>query len=459
MKVYIMCVGTRDPYWVKGERISFEGLVKRRGRDYDRGDLIEGPILSFFSVCKPRANDRIYLLSTAEGDKVRDPTITGGEETKEKLKELYGLKDENLRHWPLSGINPSLFEEVMPSMKEKVIDIIEENGSDAEYIINVSPGTPQMEAVWYVLVNSGVIKAKLYTFDPSTSKIREVVISPLFEEEVKNTGITLFERFSFKASSDIFDKLSRETVDEKRKTICEIFRDLFKVYSDWIVFKYGKALEGIKRLKGSPILRKPDFKVLVETLSEQEKKLEELSKEAISPEARALDLLNNGELKFEIGDYVDSIWLFHASCEEAIVDRAVKSIQRITGQYVNPNEFDIAMRNLRISRLLDPILTGREIPQFLDGETSSIILDGLERRGHRVGFNPSLRREIEGLRRKRNRVLHRGEKVSRESAEKGRKTVREVLKEQFGFDDAKIDAYPFSKKELLKIGEFAKRII
>jgi len=127
MRVYMMCVGKRDPYWVDegGRTITFNKLIELRGENYDNGDLKMGPILSFLSKFKPDINDKIYLLSTAEGEWVREPTMRGGEETAKKIEEFYKLeRGKNIFHWPLSGVDPSDLGEVIVPMKEKVIDIM-----------------------------------------------------------------------------------------------------------------------------------------------------------------------------------------------------------------------------------------------------------------------------------------------------------------------------------------------
>lgn len=458
-KVYISFVGDRDPYWAKDKKtggiIRFNELLKSRGQ---RFDLRDGPILSFFSEeFQPWSNDHIYLISTAGGEKVKNPTMAGGGETAKILIEKHGLKDKNICHWPLSGINPIAIEEVITPLREMVLKIIEENGPDAEYIINFSPGTPQMRAALFTLVSSGVIKAKLYSPIEGTSEVKEVTFTPFFEEELKNRGIKLFEKYSFKPSSDIFDELSRKTVNPKRKTICDIFRDLLKIYSDWSVFKYKDALNGIRELNKSPILKGWGFQGLATTLFNQEKELEKLLERSTG--VRAIDLYHNAELKMEMGDYLDSLWLFNASCEVAVIDRAVKIIERITHKSIDPNEFYKAMQDKEISKLLDPFFSqySERIPEYLDERVSLKMLEWFEDEKGQKGAKFKSTKGIKELKSMRDKSLHIGKPGTHEKAKKGQDIAQEVIIEYFGHD--KIDIYPFSKKVFSGIVKLAERSI
>lgn len=465
-----MCVGSRDPYWKeeKGGKIFFDKLLEIRGiNSYNQGDLIEGPILSFFSnshfSLKPSESDRVYLLSTAEGGKVFEATINGGNETAKKLEELYDLKKENIYHWPISGVDPTKLGEIMYAMKEKVFRIIEENGN-VRYIVNTSPGTPQMKTAWYLLVNSGVLRADLYRTIEKTSDVEKIDITPLFEEELKNIAIKLIESFSFKDASVILDELSKKTVDPKRKTHCEIFRDIFEVYSYWMVFQYKEALEKIKKLLNNPILEGQDFQRIKEILNKQENSLKELAQNRNLPKLRAIDLYHNAELKFKNGDYVNSIWLYKECCEAILVDYTTIVLEKIINQKINIRNF-----NVDTNQVPDYLrfLCNRYRGYRLEGSLASEILGIIEGRGQKLVLDSSLRKEIRNLNDKRNKVLHEGDKATDKNASKSQETAlkvmkkygKEALKSSVFSNEIEKNLYPLNSKHFLEIGNCAKIII
>lgn len=441
MPIYIMCVGRKDPYWRKEkERIVYFDEIEHQG------DLSEGPILTFFSKLQPTEGDRVYLLSTAKGEKVVGATMNGGSETA-KVLESYGLGKENIRHWPLSGVDPTNLGELVPAMKEKVLDIIDENGRDAEYIINTSPGTPQMQAVWYMLVNSGVIRADLYKVNEKTSSIERIDIIPLFEEELKNIAIQFAKNFSFGEASVVLHELSMKTANPERKAYCEIFRDIFEVYSDWMVFKYEEALEKIRKILNNPILNNisNSFKILIR----QREKLEELAQARDLLVLRAIDFYSNAGLKLR-NDYVNAIWLYKECCEKIIVEYTKEVLERMTKQKID-------IKNLNVEGNIPRYL--RELfnkHRELNGSSACQFLERVEK-NQKVAFDSSLRRKFEELSKKRNRVLHEGEKATYSHAERARTTAEKIM-EKFGvLDDA--CSYPFSSHHFSEVCEDARTII
>lgn len=171
-RVLLICVGTRDPYTQRDDE-------KR-----------EGPILSFHQYLKdvPKYNKKympiqaVYLLSTMEKLGSVNPTQKNAEDTK-KILEKRGWR---VYHRPLDVLDPTDYHELVPAMMEVLLSILQEQGSQCEYLINVSPGTGQMEAVWISLYIAGLLpKAVLLQVkapwdEPDIKKrVREVAVVPL----------------------------------------------------------------------------------------------------------------------------------------------------------------------------------------------------------------------------------------------------------------------------------------
>jgi len=453
MRVFIMCVGTRDPYWArdkKGNRIFFNDLVKNKDwRNLKGKRLIEGPILSFFKAYKklePKPDDKIYLLSTEEGDKVKQPTRIGGDETVRELKKRYSsYSDKNIFHQSLGNVDPSDFQEVMIPIKDKVLEIIKQYGDNALYMVNVSPGTPQMQASWYILVHSGLLKARLYRVVEETVQIRQVGISPLFEEELKKIAIKLFEIFAFKASSDIFGELGKNPLDDKRKKKCEILQSLLSAYFNWDIFKYDEALKILNKCQGDPILNP-----LNNILSAQKQALSELQSGSLK--MLAPDLYTKAMFKFNMGDYVNSLWLSDACCEAILIPSAISAVEEETGVSVEPDKFGEFLKKDPLKNQIGHFFKKR-VPSRLGLYESLIVLKDLRKIDH----NSSER--IHWLRKKRNDIIHpsRREKgINKKEAEK----ALDIAKETIGANWRRfLESYPFSVDVFKEVIKFANDIV
>lgn len=180
-RVLLSCVGTQDPY---------------TRRDNEE---IEGPVLSFCKYLKELKRYRdaylpieaIYLLSTADKPGSVRPTQRNAEET-QKILEKRGWR---VYHRPLDVLDPTDYRELMPAMTQVVQRVVQECGMDCEFLVNVSPGTGQMEAVWISLYNAGLLphatllQVKAPWDEPDIEKrIREVDITPL-TQTTSTTGV------------------------------------------------------------------------------------------------------------------------------------------------------------------------------------------------------------------------------------------------------------------------------
>lgn len=275
MRILLTCVGLNDPR-------------NREGK--------EGPILSSmdyiarierFRVYHP---DRIYLLSTAEKPGASKPTQSKGNEVQQILKE----RGWEVYHRVLDLLDPTDYAELFREMRNAISKILQESGNQqAEIFVNVSPGTPQMQAVWMSLINAGALKARaLQVKDPAdepdeNKRLREVDIKPLFESEFIRIGHDLFSQYAFKRAAEVFYNLALQTPDYIRTEKAEFFSDLSNVYAEVENFEYKKAWDKLQNLleRYKNLLNTPEFEFLKHELGTRE--------------AEALQLLKEGDFLFD----------------------------------------------------------------------------------------------------------------------------------------------------------------
>ncbi len=246
-RVFLTCVGRRDPYWEPSTNKDFQRLYPQYGSNYaNASGVTKGPFLSFLEKIgySRKPEDCFYLLSTSPGKEVRDPTHDNGEYLIEALIEIYRLSEDQIilqdlnnpkrePHW-----NPSIFDHVLPSLKAKVKDILNSKGYEREYIVVYSSGTPQMQSSWIALVSSGLLPGRLFRAEGD-----EVKIAPLFEDEEVKRAIRLLKDFAFKATSEVFEALSKSVVNPQKKALTRLLAKLFLGYYYWSIFHYFEANE------------------------------------------------------------------------------------------------------------------------------------------------------------------------------------------------------------------------
>ena len=446
MKVLITCVGMNDPFNQKGG---------------------EGPILSFFDLIrriniyrKYRPNE-IFLLSTQDRPDVSSATQKKGEETKEELKKRSWGKVYNKS---LDISDPTDYEQLLPAMKEAITKIIKMHGENAQYIINVSPGTGQMEAVWFALANSGLIKATFFQVKPpgvkkkGQKRIRKINIEPLFESDLIRIGINHFSGFQFESASKVFEDLSRRTVFPERASKASFFRELCRAYHNWSVFRYEEAKRIIDDcLRGFSFIPNQIRKLL----QAQSAQLNLLSRDPISPMERAIDLYHAAYLQFEAGNYADSIWRSAASYEAVIVYKACDVIESIIQIQINPEHYGqiLSQNSKNNSQVQNFILNfhGGRIPWFLGPGVAAGVLQR-----DRLASNQSVRRLLDKGRKLcdlRNRMLHQTQPVTRENAQEGLEVARQAII-QFGqnIQNRLESDYPFAKESLEEIKSYMEKL-
>jgi len=349
MRVFLMCVGTRDPFWAKreGKQITYNNLTSD-----DEPYKIEGPILTFFKhfLPGPGRGDRIVLFSTQRGPKVRDPTERGGEDTKAALVQRY--RDAEVEHLRFSKeIDPSEFVDVYKEMEDLVAKVQKSFQQGSEIIVFVSPGTPQMQAAWFVLAHAGKIKAKLFRifFENDQPQVSKVDLGPLVINDLVSLAIEAFKRLDFAESAAIFEKLASRFSGAPQR-IATFCKDIALFYNSWFKLDYGAAsliqLDKICETYAD-LLR--HNRSLNDCLTKAQEALQERKKDV--RKAKALDLFCAACRRLEQGDWAESFWRFATVVEMIEVARARKAgytgvLRGAAHQYLSQRKLDHALPSL-----------------------------------------------------------------------------------------------------------------
>lgn len=349
MRVFLMCVGTRDPFWAKreGKQIMYSNLTPN-----DEPYKIEGPILTFFKqfLPPPERGDRIVLFSTQRGPKVRDPTERGGEDTKAALKQRY--PEVTVEHFCFpKEIDPSEFVDVYKAMEDLVKNVQKSLQQGSEIIVFVSPGTPQMQAAWFVLAHSGKIKANLFRifFENDRSRVSKVDLGPLVINDLVSLAIEAFNRLDFAESAAIFERLASRFSGAPQR-LAAFCKDIALFYNSWFNLDYEMAsLRQLEKIceTYADLLR--HNRSLNDALAKVRKALQEREKDL--SKAKAVDLFCAACRKLEQGDWAESFWRFATVVEMIEVARARKAgytgvLRSAAHEYLKTKNRDHALPSL-----------------------------------------------------------------------------------------------------------------
>jgi len=143
MDVLLTWVGSRDPLWVNPRT----------------GEREPGPILSLLKV---RPFDAVYLLlnfSRVEDFPRRATAVL-------RACELH-FPSMKMKQKPVELISVTDYREIFRVTNHVCQKILEEEGREGrEYWVYLSPGTPQMQTVWVLLVQSGLLPARMIQTTP-----------------------------------------------------------------------------------------------------------------------------------------------------------------------------------------------------------------------------------------------------------------------------------------------------
>ncbi len=472
MRIYLMAVGTRDPFWMRRKEhgsLEFNAILDQYGPEYTSKnlDLISGPILSFFQQQAVNEEDWIVLISTeGESPVVDQPTVRGGEATKAELQRRYSLPNGKIVHRSLKNVDPSNFGAIAKPMRQLVQSVLQTihqipSDGEVERIVNVSPGTPQMQAVWYLMVNFGQLQAQLLQMKQRPDRIEPVSISPLLAEQFIELGLNFFQDYSFNAAAEAFKRAANVlgTYEPERARRAELARDIASAYHYWSIFQHQKAASTLQQLVNSPA---PDLPAeLSQMINQQTEFLKKLSEPI--PKHRAINAFHMAWLEYNRHDPVESIWRAKAAYEQVLVERALKIAEDRSGFRPNPDNFENSLKQ----QLGKPALDNRSLLKkfFAECQRLEILQESLGSlkarplleewdRGFKWDSSFWKLRAKEELTEVRNQMIHYFRPLTMTEAMKGLEFVKEALERTFGKEILnELDACPFSSQRLHSVKE------
>ncbi|MBP6965143.1 MAG: hypothetical protein KBC96_12130 [Armatimonadetes bacterium] len=136
MKILVSCVGNSDPY---GD-----------------GKSMPGPILT---LVEELDFDEIFLLHVAGLNKRASETA--------RLIPSFAKNNPEVEHRPMLLDDPTDYPRVLRAMRAECVQIVAKHSRrDAEYSVQISSGTPQMQWAWVVLVHRRIIPATAIALHP-----------------------------------------------------------------------------------------------------------------------------------------------------------------------------------------------------------------------------------------------------------------------------------------------------
>jgi hypothetical protein len=142
--VLLTWVGSRDPYWTN----------RRTGKAND-----PGPILS---LLKRRRFGAVYLLFNLESS--QDDFRRRASQVLRYCQRYFPAVAVKQR--PVELVSVVDYQEIFRVVNHEWQAIVKERGADHDYYVYLSPGTPQMQTVWVLLVQSGLLPATMIDATP-----------------------------------------------------------------------------------------------------------------------------------------------------------------------------------------------------------------------------------------------------------------------------------------------------
>lgn len=459
IKVYISCVGTRDPY----DEIKPIAENCKECPSYKEKRPTEGPILSFFRNVvshRPELMPHYIYLYPTPGKPGGQPSFTekNAEKTKKILIEQFGFSDDKIKIRPLEGVTDATnYKELAQEMYKKVKERAKEfDGQEVEYLINTSPGTKQMAEVWHLLADGGFIKGARFlrivekrflpkkkdgTLDESRL-IQDDTIEPLLENRLINRAIDSFKNADFKVCSDLLTEIGVNT--PLREKACDVVSTIADAYHKWDILLYSEALNLVeKAVTNSQYEGYESIRTLLKQQAESLKKIARKDSKEYT-----IDLYHNAQRRFAQGNYADSLWRCWA-IYEVLLYRELRSVvskkYRVT---IDPDDFNITSAPEPLQDIVNSVFKkfpkkriDGKLPNRLDKEVIAEMLREINFSGLicTIDSNWDDLKTISGI---RGAALHKMEKVTKGNAEDGLSTIKRIIKNTFG--QVEIDKYSFS---------------
>lgn len=445
-----------------GDPCGRTGQVRGSRRECGRRKRRADPQL--FSEVRLGADDRLYLLYTAPGPRVRATTQAGARATAGLLRERVGLPPEQTivtaindaaRHPDFDPANHAL---VLRALRERVREILASEPQDADLRLIYSSGTPQMQTAWLLLVNAGVLRARLFRAEGE-----EVHLEPLFEDQLLAQACRLFASAAFRPAAVAFEDLARRSdagfagVARERRTLFNIMTAVAEAFQDWSGFAYAAAQKRLtqtiercdrfrERQRGERA-GTPTLDALRESLAHAAAEVSRLRDRA---DLRVLHVYRSAHELCERGQLLDAIWRFEVARDQALVAAAIAALRESFGAELAPDNFRNRLLGSRARREIVRACYGGNadnIPPHLRGEAALDLLESLR---------PKLARQtrafdLDGLRRIWWHTIHRAAPVDRNDAYRSAEETRRYLRPLVG-DPMAID-YPLAAASLGRLAD------
>lgn len=465
---FLTCVGNRDPYWLEPEErviVKYHQLSQQYGDNFPP-EKREGPILGFFRKFALTDQDRTWLFYTAPGKTVKDATEGGAQDTLKVMIAEFNLAPAQVKIIPLNhsenhpDFDPSDFVKVLVRMRESVQAAVQEFKEDDEIVILYSSGTPQMQAAWLLLVNSGLLPARLFRAEGE-----EVEFEPLFEDQLLLEACHHLEVGMFQGAWEALSKLEKRAVAQNRRGIFRIFARLARAYHLWSVFEYRKAsgelteaqqalLRFRERLEAARAFSARAIAALSDQIESQVFFVSQLPQ---ALEKRLYDLFMNARRQFEQGNYIECVWRLDALCEQATIAMAIQAVNREWKvNFVTLNFADQVSQN-RLFELVKRIYEGNieKVPRHLSNDKEAInilsVLDPLALQRAEKG-------DFEWLVRLRNQTIHRTVPVKKNEAYKALAEARHYVDGLVGKEILNREDHPLRPEALATLAELFQKI-
>lgn len=454
-RLFVACVGERDPYWA----LRAGAVVKYEDLGGDDGSTRDGPILSFFAQRARRADDRVYLLYTAAGPRLRATTHAGGRATAGLLRERLGLPPRQVIASALNQergdpeFDPADHLSVLRALRERMREIATAEPDDAELRIIYSSGTPQMQTAWLLLVNAGLVRARLFRAEG-----QELRLDPLFEDQLLAQACRLFAAAAFRSAEEAFENLAARAdagfagVARDRRTMFHMLAAVAASFHHWSGFEYAaahrcltKTMERCARFQSrlrADGARTPTLDAIVAKIGAA---VSHLARLRAHPLLRVADVYCSAHALCERGHLLDAVWRLEVAREQALVAAALAALQQTFEVDLTPDHFRDRVLASRARRDIIRTCYGGHpdnVPPHLRAEAALELLEALQPKLARTvrAFN------VDGLRRIWWHTIHRAAAVDRNDAYRSVEETRRYLQPLVG--DLAPAGYPLSAAAL-----------
>ncbi|MEK7724984.1 MAG: hypothetical protein AAB336_11575 [Acidobacteriota bacterium] len=310
---------------------------------------------------------------------------------------------------------------------------------EEEIWVNYSPGTPQMQTAWFLLVNSSFLKAKLFRAEGE-----EIEIEPLFEDQFLNEACNLLKICNFDAAAELFESLSKKAIIKERISIFHIFATICSALKSWNSFDYQASVKEIeKALKKFDGLQKTgklkklsddkqyDFNEFRKNLLQIRDLFGELQ---TNFSIHLSDIYENALRHYHYKHYHEVVWKLDVLMDFAVIEKAIREIEAQFNERYLAKSFYTEVENgnnTRLKQLVNNMKQPRVIYKDLREKEAKTILIKIS--------SPSVKSILSGFDRKpladtRNKAMHYAKPISSSetyrSLENSRHFVEQLLDEK-----------------------------